>query len=219
MASGADAAAAAAAGGGGPLGLRGLIDTIVANLELRVTNIHIRYEDPTSYPGHAFAIGVMLSEVSAHTVDEDGRRAFLKSDQLRTLRKVGRAGGGGGRRAAGGRRAEGAGQGPGCDWGRGGGRGRGLGGAVLEGPRQGVRRGRLHVCARVGARPVSGQQTASVRPRHRRHGGAAALRLLTAAARLPSPTGRAPVQAERLLRLRRKGPGAGARRLGRDGAR
>jgi hypothetical protein len=76
-------------GGGGPLGLRGLIDTIVANLELRVTNIHIRFEDPSSWPGHTFAIGVMLSEISAHTVDEDGRRAFVTNEQLRTLRKVG----------------------------------------------------------------------------------------------------------------------------------
>lgn len=78
----------AAGGGGGPLGLRGLIDTIVANLELRVTNIHIRFEDPTSWPGRTFAIGVMLSEISAHTVDEDGRRAFVTNEQLRTLRKV-----------------------------------------------------------------------------------------------------------------------------------
>jgi hypothetical protein len=78
-------------GGGGPLGLRGLIDTIVANLELRVTNIHIRFEDPSSWPGHTFSIGVMLSEISAHTVDEDGRRAFVTNEQLRTLRKVGGA--------------------------------------------------------------------------------------------------------------------------------
>lgn len=86
MTDGADAAGAGA--GGGAMGLRGLIDTIVANLELRISNIHIRYEDPASWPGHTFAIGVMLSEISAHTVDEDGRRAFVTNEQLRTLRKV-----------------------------------------------------------------------------------------------------------------------------------
>jgi len=89
MTDGVDAAGNPSGGGGGPLGLRGLIDTIVANLELRVTNIHIRFEDPSSWPGHTFAIGVMLSEISAHTVDEDGRRAFVTNEQLRTVRKVG----------------------------------------------------------------------------------------------------------------------------------
>jgi hypothetical protein len=79
---------ASSGGGGGPLGLRGLIDTIIANLELRVTNIHVRFEDPSSWPGRTFAIGVMLSEISAHTVDEDGRRAFVTNEQLRTMRKV-----------------------------------------------------------------------------------------------------------------------------------
>ena len=88
MGDGADAAGGAGGGGGGgPLGLRGLIDTVIANLELRISNIHIRYEDGSSWPGREFAIGVVLTEISAHTVDEDGRRAFATNEALRTLRK------------------------------------------------------------------------------------------------------------------------------------
>jgi hypothetical protein len=78
-----------AAAGAGPGGrLQALIDTVVGNLELRISNIHIRYEDPVSNPGQFFAIGLLLEEVSAHTVDERGRRAFVSSDALLTLRKV-----------------------------------------------------------------------------------------------------------------------------------
>ena len=34
------------------------------------------------------AVGVMLSEVVAHTVDESGKRAFVTQDVLQCLRKV-----------------------------------------------------------------------------------------------------------------------------------
>lgn len=82
-----------AAGGGatGSVGrFRALVDTIIGNLELRISNIHIRYEDSSSNPGHTFCIGVLLSEISAHTVGEDWQRKFVTADALLTLRKVGR---------------------------------------------------------------------------------------------------------------------------------
>lgn len=50
----------------------------------------LRYEDLVSNPGHTFAIGVMLSDISAHTVDEAGQRAFVTGNPLSMLRKVGR---------------------------------------------------------------------------------------------------------------------------------
>ena len=79
----------AAPGGGAPANrLQALIDTIIGNLELRISNVHLVYEDPVSNPGHSFSIGVLLQEVSAHTVDAGGKRVFVKSDALLTLRKV-----------------------------------------------------------------------------------------------------------------------------------
>jgi vacuolar protein sorting-associated protein 13A/C len=82
-------AAAGDAGGGGVGRFRALIDTIIGNLELKISNIHIRYEDSSSNPGHTFCIGVLLSEISAHTVGEDWQRKFVTADALLTLRKVG----------------------------------------------------------------------------------------------------------------------------------
>lgn len=86
------AAGGEAADSGGSVGrFRALVDTIIGNLELKISNIHIRYEDSTSNPGHTFCIGVLLSEISAHTVGEDWQRKFVTADALLTLRKVSHA--------------------------------------------------------------------------------------------------------------------------------
>lgn len=84
------AAAGGGAAGSGSVGrFRALVDTIIGNLELKISNIHIRYEDSSSNPGHTFCIGVLLSEISAHTVGDDWQRKFVTADALLTLRKVG----------------------------------------------------------------------------------------------------------------------------------
>lgn len=83
------AAAGGGAAGSGSVGrFRALVDTIIGNLELKISNIHIRYEDSSSNQGHTFCIGVLLSEISAHTVGEDWQRKFVTADALLTLRKV-----------------------------------------------------------------------------------------------------------------------------------
>lgn len=91
-AQGSSTAADGVAGAGGVGRLRALVDTIIGNLELKISNIHIRYEDSSSNPGHTFCIGVLLSEISAHTVGEDWQRKFVTADALLTLRKVGARG-------------------------------------------------------------------------------------------------------------------------------
>ncbi|KAI8093752.1 uncharacterized protein BX664DRAFT_113663 [Halteromyces radiatus] len=48
-----------------------LVAKIMNNLQLSVTNIHVRYEDNMSVPGHRFATGITLSELSAITTDEN----------------------------------------------------------------------------------------------------------------------------------------------------
>ncbi|OVA12725.1 Pleckstrin homology domain [Macleaya cordata] len=67
--------------------LGSLINTIIGNLKLSITNIHIRYEDLESNPGHPFAAGVTLARLSAVTVDDDGRETFVTGGALQRIQK------------------------------------------------------------------------------------------------------------------------------------
>ncbi|KAK9908805.1 hypothetical protein WJX75_003140 [Coccomyxa subellipsoidea] len=74
-------------GGGGGM-FKGLIDTIIGNLQLSISNIHVRYEDDTSNPGTTFAVGLTLESLRAHTVDESGKEAFVTQNPMKLLRKA-----------------------------------------------------------------------------------------------------------------------------------
>ncbi|KAF9624988.1 hypothetical protein IFM89_016808 [Coptis chinensis] len=67
--------------------LGSLINTIIGNLKLSITNIHIRYEDLESNPGHPFAAGLTLDKLSAMTVDENGRETFVTGGALERIQK------------------------------------------------------------------------------------------------------------------------------------
>ena len=67
--------------------LRGLIDIIVGNLQFKIENVHVRYEDSQTYPSHPFACGFVLKHISASTVDEHGKETFITSSPLDILRK------------------------------------------------------------------------------------------------------------------------------------
>jgi vacuolar protein sorting-associated protein 13A/C len=54
-----------------------LVASIVNNLQLTVRNVHIRYEDPVTVPGHTFAAGVTIAALTAVTTDAAFRPAFL----------------------------------------------------------------------------------------------------------------------------------------------
>ncbi|KAG9243121.1 hypothetical protein BJ878DRAFT_543588 [Calycina marina] len=56
-----------------------LINKIIANLQITVKNIHIRYEDSISDEGHPFSVGVMLEEFSAHSTDDMWNPAFIQN--------------------------------------------------------------------------------------------------------------------------------------------
>jgi hypothetical protein len=75
-------------GGGGGGFLRGLIDTILGNLQFSISNVHVRYEDAETQPGQPFACGLTLEKISGSTVDELGRPAFVTSSPLDLLRKA-----------------------------------------------------------------------------------------------------------------------------------
>lgn len=56
-----------------------LVTKILNNLQVTVRNIHIRYEDKLSVPGHPFAVGVTLASFTAVSVNEQWQPAFIDS--------------------------------------------------------------------------------------------------------------------------------------------
>lgn len=67
--------------------LGSLINTIIGNLKLSISNIHIRYEDLESNPGHPFAAGITLDKLSAVTVDNNGKEIFATGGALERIQK------------------------------------------------------------------------------------------------------------------------------------
>ena len=52
---------------------------IVDNLQVSIKNVHLRYEDSIAAPGHPFAVGLTLKEMSAVSTDADWRPTFIQS--------------------------------------------------------------------------------------------------------------------------------------------
>ncbi|CAG8555201.1 10349_t:CDS:10 [Paraglomus brasilianum] len=64
-----------------------LVTKVVDNLQISIKNIHIRYEDRLSDPGHPFAIGVTLSELSVVSADENWVPTFIEGE-TKDIRKL-----------------------------------------------------------------------------------------------------------------------------------
>ncbi|KAI9761476.1 MAG: hypothetical protein M4579_000986 [Chaenotheca gracillima] len=58
-----------------------LVTKIVDNLQVTVKNIHVRYEDSISTPGHPFALGLTLEEFSAVSTDGQWNPSFIQTSQ------------------------------------------------------------------------------------------------------------------------------------------
>ncbi|KAK1592022.1 hypothetical protein Q3G72_017885 [Acer saccharum] len=67
--------------------LGSIIATIIGNLKISISNVHIRYEDSITNPGHPFASGITLAKLAAVTMDEQGNETFDTSGALDKLRK------------------------------------------------------------------------------------------------------------------------------------
>ncbi|XP_059643008.1 uncharacterized protein LOC132284858 [Cornus florida] len=67
--------------------LGSLIATIIGNLKISISNVHVRYEDSVSNPGHPFSCGITLAKLAAVTMDEQGHETFDTSGALDKLRK------------------------------------------------------------------------------------------------------------------------------------
>ncbi|KAL1985887.1 hypothetical protein VTN96DRAFT_7265 [Rasamsonia emersonii] len=55
------------------------ITAIVDNLQISIKNVHFRYEDSIASPGHPFAVGVTLKELSAVSTDSEWNPTFIQS--------------------------------------------------------------------------------------------------------------------------------------------
>lgn len=55
-----------------------LVTKIVDNLQITVKNIHVRYEDSISAPGHPFALGLTLEEFSAVSTDGQWKPTYIQ---------------------------------------------------------------------------------------------------------------------------------------------
>ncbi|KAH9321017.1 hypothetical protein KI387_015656, partial [Taxus chinensis] len=67
--------------------LGSLINTIIGNIKLAITNIHVRYEDTESNPGHPFAAGMTLEKLASVTVDDNGKETFITGGALDHIQK------------------------------------------------------------------------------------------------------------------------------------
>jgi len=61
---------------------------ILRNLELHISNIHVRYEDNFSKPEHPFAAGVTLNSIEIKTTDENWTPTYLKEDKVHVNKLV-----------------------------------------------------------------------------------------------------------------------------------
>ncbi|KAL2150408.1 hypothetical protein VTH82DRAFT_6971 [Thermothelomyces myriococcoides] len=63
-----------------------LVTKIADNLQVTVKNIHVRYEDAISAPGHPFALGFTLEEFSAVSTDGEWTPTFIQDSTTTTYK-------------------------------------------------------------------------------------------------------------------------------------
>ncbi|KAF4605212.1 hypothetical protein EYR40_003995 [Pleurotus pulmonarius] len=68
--------------------IQAMMAKIINNVQITVKNVHIRYEDKLSVPGHPFAVGVTLAGFTAFSVNENWEPAFIEGF-VRTVHKLG----------------------------------------------------------------------------------------------------------------------------------
>ncbi|KAK2733181.1 hypothetical protein FQN57_002273 [Myotisia sp. PD_48] len=56
-----------------------LVTAIVTNLQVTIKNVHFRYEDGIAVPGHPFALGLTIKELSAVSTDSNWIPTFIQS--------------------------------------------------------------------------------------------------------------------------------------------
>ncbi|KAH8926014.1 hypothetical protein BT69DRAFT_1239533 [Atractiella rhizophila] len=64
-----------------------LISKVVNNIQITIENVHIRYQDAVSVPGHPFAVGLVLGKLSIQSSDENWMPAFI-ADAKKSINKL-----------------------------------------------------------------------------------------------------------------------------------
>ena len=64
--------------------MNALVTKIIDNLQVKIKNIHVRFEDSTSHPQNPFAIGLTLSNLSAVSTNSDWVEAFIEDSKAPT---------------------------------------------------------------------------------------------------------------------------------------
>lgn len=64
-----------------------LATQIVKNVQVKITDIHVRYEDKVTKPEHPFSLGFTLHNLSVHTTDENWK-ACIVQDAATMIYKV-----------------------------------------------------------------------------------------------------------------------------------
>jgi vacuolar protein sorting-associated protein 13A/C len=67
--------------------LASFLAKLLNNIQVTIKDVHIRYEDNISVPGHPFAVGVTLSSFSAVSVNENWEPAFIEGSS-KTVHKL-----------------------------------------------------------------------------------------------------------------------------------
>jgi vacuolar protein sorting-associated protein 13A/C len=73
--------------------MQNLTTKIVDNIEISVTNIHLRYEDKRSFPNETFSFGLTLERFLVTTTNEKWEEAFVAREadsKVRTVHKIAR---------------------------------------------------------------------------------------------------------------------------------
>ncbi|XP_067012189.2 intermembrane lipid transfer protein Vps13 [Anabrus simplex] len=64
-----------------------LATQIIKNVQIKIQDIHIRYEDRISIPYHPFAVGLTMHNLSVHTTDENWKECIVQ-DECPQIHKV-----------------------------------------------------------------------------------------------------------------------------------
>lgn len=67
---------------------------IIKNVQLKITDIHIRYEDSITNPKAPFSFGITLHNLSVHTTDENWHQTVIQEavTKIFKVRKIVKAG-------------------------------------------------------------------------------------------------------------------------------
>lgn len=55
-----------------------LVTQIIKNVQLKITEIHVRYEDSITNPKAPFSFGITLHNLSVHTTDESWKQTVIQ---------------------------------------------------------------------------------------------------------------------------------------------